>query len=147
MASRTVIVVDRMGGFSFYVRALWEHTLGRLFNGDPYLPRTLNRPFSSYGLELPYALGAASWSFGGQGDAIHSGPVRPGVEDYLLQSGRFNYDMTNGTLQPFTFAYEGAARGAKASAAAPPRFSTRPSRICATAMSYAASGYAPSPAS
>jgi hypothetical protein len=70
---------------------------------------------SSYGLELPYALGAASWSFGGQGDGVHSGPVRPGVEAYLLQSGRLNYDMTNGTLQPFTFAYEGAARGAKAS--------------------------------
>ena len=70
---------------------------------------------SSYGLDLPYALGTASWSFGGDGDLVHGGPVRPGQEAYLFQTGRFNYDLTNGALQPYTFAYDGAGKGAKAS--------------------------------
>lgn len=69
---------------------------------------------SSYGLELPYALGPATWSFGGEGDAVLSGPVQPGAESYLFQAGRFNYNPTTGALAPFTLMFDGAGRGRKA---------------------------------
>ncbi len=69
---------------------------------------------SSYGLELPYALPAATWSFGGDGEAVLSGAARAGTEAYLFQSGRFNYNPTTGAFSPFTFAFEGAGKGAKA---------------------------------
>jgi len=70
---------------------------------------------SGYGLELPYTLGPATYAFGGDGDAVHTGPVRPGQATYLYQRGRLNYDLIKGELAPFSFAYEGAGAGAKAS--------------------------------
>jgi hypothetical protein len=70
---------------------------------------------SSYGLELPYALGAATYAFGGDGDSVHTGPVPDGGETHLFQDGRLLYSLQKGELVGFLFGYTGAGRGKKAS--------------------------------
>lgn len=66
---------------------------------------------SEYGVELPFNLSAPSYAFGGEGGALYSGAVLPGQQHLLHQYGRFNYDVTNGSVFPFTFVYASASGG------------------------------------
>ncbi len=46
-----VVQYRELGAVAFYGRAIWEHTLGRLFHGNPYSVDRFDRPFGSYRLE------------------------------------------------------------------------------------------------
>ena len=65
---------------------------------------------TGYGLKVPLNLSTLTYSFGGEGNTIYTGPVTG--NHYLYQSGEMNY--VNGGLEAFTFSYEGAGSGAKA---------------------------------
>jgi len=63
-----------------------------------------------YGLRLPINLANPTYTFGGESGQRYTGTVTG--EHYLYQHGTMNF--TDGTLNPFAFAYEGVGSGAKA---------------------------------